>query len=117
MNCGDSLDNLINALYPSIDIPGTGTDEYFLQRTILCARNNEVDEINSTVLDRFPGEKRTYLSADTVEIEGNNPDQPNPYPQEFINTITVSGLPLQKLELKEGAPTMLLRNLAPAQGL
>jgi hypothetical protein len=39
------------------------------------------------------------------------------YPMEYLQSLTVSGLPLSKLRLKEGCPVMLLRNLDPAEGL
>ncbi|KAL6646681.1 hypothetical protein ACP70R_015758 [Stipagrostis hirtigluma subsp. patula] len=39
------------------------------------------------------------------------------YPQEFLNTIQMSGLPDHHLQLKVGVPIMLLRNLDPTKGL
>ena len=36
---------------------------------------------------------------------------------EFLNSITVSGLPLSCLALKVGSPLMLLHNLDPSSGL
>jgi len=36
---------------------------------------------------------------------------------EFLNSLTTSGLPSQKITLKIGAPIMLLRNLDQAEGL
>ena len=37
-------------------------------------------------------------------------------PMEFLNSITVSGLPLSHLALKIGSPLMLLHNLDPPNG-
>ena len=115
MNCGGSLDNLIDALYPSITVPGTGIDKYFLERIILSLLNESVDGINSVVLNHFPGEEITYLSVNSLAVEGD--DASNPYPQEFLNTITGTGLPLHKIGLKEETFIMLLQNLALAQSL
>ena len=41
----------------------------------------------------------------------------NLYPTEFLNSINVNGLPLHKLELKERALVMLLRNIDVNSGL
>ena len=58
-------------------------------------------------------QEREYVSADKVQEE----DSANVYPIEFLNTITMSGMPPHKLLLKIGAPIMLLRNMSTAQGL
>jgi hypothetical protein len=106
MKCeSNSIDSLINSIYPAIQVPGTTTDNYLLERTILCPRNEEVNSINAKVTEKFPGQVKVYLSADTVEMPG---DEPSPYPIEFINSLNASGLPLHKLELKEGCPIMLM---------
>ena len=41
----------------------------------------------------------------------------NFYPMEFLNSINIKGLPLHKLELKERALVMLLRNIDVNSGL
>jgi ATP-dependent DNA helicase PIF1 len=63
----------------------------------------------------LPGETRIYRSADRAELEGE--EENNVYSQEFLHGLNASGLPLHNLELKEGAPVMLLGNLSPAEGL
>ncbi len=42
---------------------------------------------------------------------------PGACPPEFLNTLTVSGMPPHLLELKEGMPVMLLLNMDPSNGL
>ena len=66
-------------------------------------------------MSRFPGQGKTYLSADTVDEK----DSENMYPTEFLNSITLSGMPPHSMTLKVGAPAMLLRNLraGPGSGL
>lgn len=39
------------------------------------------------------------------------------YPLEFLNSLSFNGIPTHCLELKEGLPVMLLRNINPALGL
>jgi hypothetical protein len=71
-----------------------------------------VDEINGSILESFPGDKAVFTSADSVA------ERDYDYiPAEFLHTLTPSGFPLHKLELKLGVPLMLLRNLDPTNGL
>ena len=115
MKCAlNTVKSLIDSIYPAIEVPGTANDQYLLERTILCPRNEEVNLINSDILDRFPGEPKTYLSADTIDMEGGDNSA---LPIEFLNSINAGGLPLHKVELKESVPIMLLRNLSAAEGL
>ena len=54
-----------------------------------------------------------YLSADSVGESHNA----HLYPMEFLNSLTPSGCPPHCLDLKEGSPVMLLRNLNNNRGL
>ena len=56
---------------------------------------------------------RCYQSIDTVEDD----ETACLYPTEFLNSISMGGLPPHNLELKKGAPIMLLRNINPSAGL
>lgn len=115
MKCpGNSLSSLIDTIYPNVEQPQP--NKYFLDRTILSPRNDEVAHINNEVLKRFPGQSRVFCGADEL-IKENDTDDEQAYPVEFLNSITTSGLPLAKLELKIGCPLMILRNLAPEVGL
>ena len=62
-------------------------------------------------MTQFPGEEVEYLSADTVE------DADNQWPTEFLNSLTIGGLPSHKLILKVGTPIILLHNIQPSNGL
>jgi ATP-dependent exoDNAse (exonuclease V) alpha subunit len=116
----NTQDALIQEIYPGLQMIQTGeeNDQYFLERTILSARNDDVDNLNHKLLDKFPGEEKICMSADsTVTEEGVDADTGFEYPTEYLNSIKASGFPLAKLALKEGCPIMVLRNLAPAEGL
>jgi hypothetical protein len=110
MKCGDTEASLIDALYPGIDtLTPENHDDYFMERTILSARNDDVDQLNQSVLDRFPGEQKVFHSADSVKYEkGVDVDGNVQYPVEYLNSINASGLPLAKLSLKVGCPIMVL---------
>jgi hypothetical protein len=44
-------------------------DKYFLERTILSARNDDVDDLDQKLLDKFLGEQTIFHSADSVVKE------------------------------------------------
>jgi hypothetical protein len=115
MRCED-MDALVTSIYPDINLPRR-PDQYFLDRTILSARNDEVDDINDSILAKFPGDPHVLMSADSVELENNLMNGYQPYPPEYLNSLKASGLPLAKLVLKVGCPVMLLRNLDASKGL
>lgn len=62
----------------------------------------------------FIGETRTYISADSVEVEAEEQDI---FPIEVANTFTPSGCPPHKLNLKIGAIVILLLNIDVKRGL
>ncbi|KAL4566121.1 hypothetical protein LXL04_030231 [Taraxacum kok-saghyz] len=108
---GKSKDDLNDAIFPSLQING-GSSDYFISRAILSTKNENVDEINDQLIDRFIGEQRVYYSFDEAEDDKNNL-----YPMKFLNSLNVSGLPPHYLRLKIGCPIILLRNIDPSNGL
>ena len=114
----NTVDSLVESVYPGLSgIPANhDRDKYFLERTILSARNDDVDELNQMLLDKFQGEEKIFHSADSLVTE-EGVDSGFQYPVEYLNSIRASGLPLAKLTLKIGSPIMILRNLDPARGL
>jgi hypothetical protein len=117
MLTGRDLDQLINQVYPDIEHGNTFPSQYFLDRAILAARNDEVFQINSKVLEKFPGQLRTFHSVDKVIQTPDNADLVQHYPLEFLNSIEMGSLPPSHLQVKKGVPLMLLRNLDPSEGL
>ena len=90
---------------------------YIVERAILTPLNKDVDIINNyigkkcvTNEDGTPIQVHTYLSADSAmqqEEENHN----TPYPEEFLNSLTISGLPPHRLDLFVGCPIILIKNM------
>ena len=89
--------------------------EYFSQRVILAARNIDVDAINNTVLEMLQGNTKIYSSADSAFNDAGIAN--DTIPNEYLNTITIPGMPLHQTTLKINCPIILLRNLNPHEGL
>jgi len=62
----------------------------------------------------MPGDEHVFFSADTVEA---GDDREYGIATEFLNTITLPGMPPHWLALKVGVPVILLRNLDTSSGL
>ncbi|TFK82099.1 hypothetical protein K466DRAFT_500919, partial [Polyporus arcularius HHB13444] len=62
-----TLDDLLNSIYGDIDpYSPPPPPDYFLNRMILSARNEDVDDINQRILDRLPGTESVFHSVDSV---------------------------------------------------
>ena len=97
MICGPETSDLIQNIYPDVEHGDALQHKYSFECAILCPRNVEVDEINTLVFNKFPGDGRLYPSADSVkgsEREGQL------YPVEYLNSINMGGLPPSQLEVK-----------------
>ncbi|XP_052185281.1 uncharacterized protein LOC127796918 [Diospyros lotus] len=115
--CQD-LNELLSTIYPRLNIIETSTPTFLTERTILSARNDDVSDINTTALNIFPGRLHTYLAADKMSEDNEvDPTITNRYPNEYLNSLDPPGLLTFKLELKVGCPIILLRNIAPKDGL
>lgn len=112
----DDPNSLIQHIYPNIDqlLP---PPFYFLDCIILAPRNSDVDNLNKAILNHFPGIESIFYSADALETEPGIYSESHNIPIEYLWSIEASGLPPGELHLKKGCPLILLRNLAPAQGL
>jgi hypothetical protein len=114
-----NLNTLIESVYSAVGLDKPVPEpDYFLNRMILSARNDDVDDVNTRILKVFPGPEEIYCSADSVEQEpGADQDPTHQYPVEYLRTLKPAGIPPGELRLKVGAPLLLLRNLAPRHGL
>ncbi|XP_076064960.1 uncharacterized protein LOC143039002 [Oratosquilla oratoria] len=103
------IDSLVSDIFDNC------TQDEMKSRVILSPKNVDCLKVNEDILRRLPTESKTYLGIDSVssdnEMEANN------YPIEFINSLTPSGMPPHRLNLKDRSNIMLLRNLSITQGL
>ena len=99
--------NLINKVYPEISHLSNKSNEWLRERAILAPKNDIVNIINEKVLSMFEADKKNYISIYTL----TNQDEAIDIPTEFLNSLNPSGLPPHKLDLKIGAPIILMRNL------
>ena len=83
-----------------------------IDRALLTPINHDVDLLNAKIISQFPGDEFMLHSFDEFEE-----DMQHLYQQEFLNSISLGGLPPHILRLKKGAPIMLLRNIDPKVGL
>ncbi|GBN80966.1 hypothetical protein AVEN_210749-1 [Araneus ventricosus] len=67
-------------------------------------------EINNKVLEFIPRNEIVYKAVDMIMRE--DPQDQLTFPEEFLNSLTPTGLPPYELKLKIGCIIMLLRNLA-----
>jgi hypothetical protein len=115
---GDTIDSLVDEVYGDL---GRFTDsqsrnEHIIQRAISTPLNEDVDNINTAIMNRFdlttldgtPTQRRTYHNADSV-VQG---EQRKVFPTKFLNSLNMSGVPPHTLTLQEGCPVILMRNMS-----
>ena len=105
----NSGDELIERVFPNLSTSHDSKE--LIEGAIYTPLNTHVKELNDMCMQSFPGRSKTYLSADSIlEV-----DHRAAVPPEYLNAMSISGLPDHKLELKLGVPVMLLRNLQGGQ--
>ena len=83
-NIGELIEHVYTNLAENFNGPS-----YLYNRTILCPRNDCVNDINLQVLDKVEGQHTSDMSVDTIYDE----DEVTRYPTEFLNSLTPSGCP------------------------
>ncbi|XP_071688800.1 uncharacterized protein [Rutidosis leptorrhynchoides] len=82
------------------------------QKAIVCPKNETVDIINKTIIQKINKEERTYTCCDSAIPYNNDGGQTELlYPAEYLNSQNFPSLPPHVLTLKVGVPIILLRNL------
>ncbi|XP_044760319.1 uncharacterized protein LOC123317775 [Coccinella septempunctata] len=91
------------------------TPQQLAQRAILCPKNEHCNLLNDKILESFPG--KTFVIHSNDSVASGDEDEVANFPEEYLNSITPSGMPHHKLKLKVGVPVILLRNLCLEDGL
>jgi ATP-dependent DNA helicase PIF1 len=114
---GDTIDSLVDEVYGDLGhfIDSQSRNEHIIQRAILTPLNEDIDSINTAIMNRFdlttpddpPAQRRTYQSVDSI-VQG---EQRGVYPTKFLNSLSMSRVPPHILTLQEGCPVILLRNM------
>ncbi|GBM42449.1 hypothetical protein AVEN_116213-1, partial [Araneus ventricosus] len=114
LQCYPSIQDPIHQLYSDIDFSSV-TPQELKDRAVLTVNNERSMEINNKVLEFMPGNESVYKAVDMIMSE--DPQDQLTFPEEFLNSLTPTGLHPYELKLKIGCIIMLLRNLAPSKGL
>jgi hypothetical protein len=130
MDPSAKIEHLIVIIYPqlqqqlqaAIDNPECMPQlaKFLAGRMIMTPKNDDVDNINMVITDSIPGICWTFDSADNIVSDGGTKldesivDIITP---EFLHTLDAPSLPPHRLKLKVGCPVIMLRNLAPSDGL
>ncbi|KAH9010953.1 hypothetical protein EDB83DRAFT_2234231, partial [Lactarius deliciosus] len=59
----NTVASLIDTIYPGVSTPNQ-PNQYFSEHTILSSLNADVDSLNKSVLEKFPGQVKVFNSAD-----------------------------------------------------
>ena len=110
----ENLNTLIEEIY--FDFLNNYTEiGYLSERSILCSTHAYVNQINLALLEKIPEREVEYFSADSIA----RPDETNSnlFSVDYLNTLSIQGLPEHILKLKVGAAIMLTTNMDPKSGL
>jgi hypothetical protein len=122
VRCVYSEQDLIDQIYPPENLAQSGChSDLYRGRAILAVRNVDVNDLNEIILQN----RCRALSDETVQqfysiddpLIDEERGQEGGYPPEFLNSLLPKGFPPHELHLQVGVPVMLLRNLAPQEGL
>jgi ATP-dependent DNA helicase PIF1 len=109
----DSVEEFIDWVYPTLS-----TGVVNSASSIITPLNKDVDTLNKKCLSRMTPDINPVVlaSCDEVVVE-DDPIEAIHFQEEYLNTITLPGLPPHLLELKVNTPVVLLRNLDATNGL
>ena len=103
------MDDFIDWAYPYLSNVNVNSAS-----SIITPLNKDISNLNKKCIHKIsPATNDIFIaSSDEVVIE-DDPIEAQHFQEEYLNTITLSGLPPHLLELKLNTPVVLLRNLDP----
>ena len=107
------IGDIVEEIFGSIIKPYSNQ---FQSQVILAPTKSEVSALNDEILLRIEGTAHEYVSVDAAK-DSNSESVENLFPIEFLNSLLPNGLPPHKLQVKEGAIVILLRNINLSEGL
>jgi len=93
-------------VYPQFFQISNNADEWLRERAILEPENYSVNIIYEKIISMFETNRKTPLTDQNQAVD---------IPIEFLNSLNPLGLPPYKLDLKIGAPIILMRNLTASK--
>ncbi|KAE8230594.1 hypothetical protein CF326_g4401 [Tilletia indica] len=111
----DDPTQLVSFVYGDALTTDEPPSRYWRDRSILHARNIDVDATNDYILNSLPGQSQSFFSADIATTPQG--DILPGFASDHLANLQPPGLPPHQLQIKVGAPIMLLRNLDPHAGL
>ena len=85
-------------------------------KAILTPTNAHVDHINNLAINMMQGNLFTSTSIDSIHNDDTG-EKSTMFPVEYLNSLSISGMPRHILRLKIGAPLILIRNIDTKKGL
>ena len=102
-----SLDDIIHHVWADASASTTA------QKAIVTLTLEDAAEVNSRIIKSLPGDCITAPCTDTY-MDCKEPDL---YPEEFVRSLHISGVPPGVLQLKVGARYIIIRNIDHAHGI
>ncbi|GBL71959.1 hypothetical protein AVEN_78790-1 [Araneus ventricosus] len=92
-----SIQDPIHQLYSDIDFSSV-TPQELKDQALLTVNNERSMEINNKVLEFMPGNETVYKAVDMIMSE--DPQDQLTFPEEFLNSLTPTGLPPYELKVE-----------------
>lgn len=106
-----SLKILIHQVFPNINAYADNLN-LMANRVILTPTNECADYINKILLEQIPSDISKYYSFNEAIETSEQSSQ-----EDFLNTLTLNGIPPHELNLKVNCPVILLRNINHSESL
>ncbi|GBM31921.1 Lysosomal acid phosphatase [Araneus ventricosus] len=97
LQCYPSIQDPIHQLYSDIDFSSV-TPQELKGRALLTVNNERSMEINNKVLEFMPGNETVYKAVGMIMSE--DPKDQLTFPEEFLNSLTPTGLPPYELKVE-----------------